>query len=45
MQKTISLTWNPKEWTAEWGGSKPKQAFAFLAQKVHSEIHPVLEKK
>lgn len=45
MQETISLICNPEGWTAEWGGSKPKQAFAFPAQKVHSGIHPTLEKK
>lgn len=45
MVETISLIRNPEGWTAEWGGSKPKWTFAFAAQKVHSEIHPTLEKK
>lgn len=45
MQETISLICGPEGWAAEWAGSKPKQAFAFPVQKVHSEIHPTLEKK
>lgn len=45
MQETISLIRNPEGWTVGRGGSKPKRIFVFPVEKVHSEIHPTLEKK